>query len=247
MLERYRLVIAAHNILSNQDKRAAYDRTGHGWSLHRDVHDPTTANHTPGHGLWSTVHRWRTNGPQWPNTEDDPMYNATWEDWERWYERRRAREWAAYRATHGGSQPRGSWGLGPGYFTAGAGEGGARQGTIFASNYVFVSVVALLAALGGIGQATRAHEGAKSRIERARLVSEENSRMLMQARQDATQAQGDGEGKRQRIKRFLQERDGYEGDFDGRALRADDDALCAPKGVSERGEEPFWRRPPENR
>ncbi|KAB8343084.1 hypothetical protein FH972_022678 [Carpinus fangiana] len=239
LLERYRLVIAAHNILSNHDKRAAYDRFGHGWTTVRDT--SPSAQSAVDQGLWSTVHRWRTQGPQWPNTEDDPMYNATWEDWERWYARRRQREWARYRATSGAAS--GGW---PGYFTAG-GDGPPRQGTIFASNYVFLSVVALLAALGGIGQATRAHAGAQQRIERSRLVSEENSRMLMQARQDATAAYGEGEGKRERIKRFLKEREQYEGDFDGRALRAEDEALCAPKGVSERGEEPFWKKPPETR
>ncbi|KAL2867106.1 J domain-containing protein [Aspergillus lucknowensis] len=64
-LQRYRIVITAHEILSDPTRRAAYDQTGMGWSF-----NPATSS------------RART-GPY-----PDPVYaNATWEDWERWYNR----------------------------------------------------------------------------------------------------------------------------------------------------------------
>ncbi|RDW86567.1 J domain-containing protein [Aspergillus mulundensis] len=62
-LQRYRIVVTAHEILSDSNRRAAYDATGMGWAF----------NPAP--------ERRRRN----PN---DPIYNnATWEDWERWYSR----------------------------------------------------------------------------------------------------------------------------------------------------------------
>ncbi|KAI9755850.1 MAG: hypothetical protein M4579_004132 [Chaenotheca gracillima] len=84
-LERYRLIVTAHDILSDPAKRNAYDRTGAGWNNHPD------AQRTWGHksqayqpgggfagGFWGT-------GPG----DDSPMRNATWEDWEKWYERQK--------------------------------------------------------------------------------------------------------------------------------------------------------------
>ncbi|KAL4882867.1 hypothetical protein BJY04DRAFT_216954 [Aspergillus karnatakaensis] len=64
-LQRYRIVVTAHEILSNPIRRAAYDQRGTGWN-----HDT------------STIHYPRTP------SEYNPIYaNATWEDWERWYNR----------------------------------------------------------------------------------------------------------------------------------------------------------------
>jgi len=63
-LDRYRLLVAAHAILSDAGKRSAYDATGHGWAGH----------HAPRDWEYDTQ-RWAT----------DPRNNATWEDWERWY------------------------------------------------------------------------------------------------------------------------------------------------------------------
>ncbi|ORY09765.1 hypothetical protein BCR34DRAFT_589097 [Clohesyomyces aquaticus] len=66
-LERYRLLVAAHSILSDDAKRKAYDLWGHGW--HRSHRTPTAHGHTHMH------------------FKHDPMRNATWEDWEQWYRR----------------------------------------------------------------------------------------------------------------------------------------------------------------
>ncbi|KAK7529975.1 uncharacterized protein J3D65DRAFT_164800 [Phyllosticta citribraziliensis] len=67
-LERYRLVVAAHDILSDPVKRSAYDRFGAGWGAMRSITVPDY------------------DRPQWKPGQD-PTANATWEDWERWYSR----------------------------------------------------------------------------------------------------------------------------------------------------------------
>ncbi|KAF2743698.1 hypothetical protein M011DRAFT_471244 [Sporormia fimetaria CBS 119925] len=80
-LERYRLIVAAHGILSDDSKRKAYDLWGSGWSEHPHSHVPTHSYTPP---EYSSSRSWSTD----PNL--DPFQNATWEDWERW--RRRAQE-----------------------------------------------------------------------------------------------------------------------------------------------------------
>ena len=61
-LERYRLLVTAHDILSDTEKRRAYDIWGHGWAGHYNALE-------------------ESHQRQWAS---DPRYNATWEDWERW-------------------------------------------------------------------------------------------------------------------------------------------------------------------
>jgi curved DNA-binding protein CbpA len=73
-LERYRLIVAANDILSDPGKRNAYDRYGAGW------------NEQPGiRGPQDTSDRWGKGGG-W-NSPYGPSRNATWEDWEKWYKR----------------------------------------------------------------------------------------------------------------------------------------------------------------
>lgn len=82
-MERYRLIVAANDILSDPDKRKAYDRTGAGWNGFMEH------GHHPSRYDWS-----RTKGPaRWSgfDTNDSPFQNATWEDWERWYDRNQPR------------------------------------------------------------------------------------------------------------------------------------------------------------
>ncbi|KAF2444192.1 hypothetical protein P171DRAFT_27480 [Karstenula rhodostoma CBS 690.94] len=74
-LERYRLLVAAHTILSDDAKRKAYDAWGLGWSGHHQ---------SPAHSHAHTPHPWGYEQRQWTH---DPSQNATWEDWERWHQR----------------------------------------------------------------------------------------------------------------------------------------------------------------
>ncbi|KAH8888532.1 hypothetical protein GQ53DRAFT_748923 [Thozetella sp. PMI_491] len=70
-LERYRLVVAANGILSDTTKRRLYDTQGIGWV---DELDPRE---------WL-----RRADRQWREQPGNPSMNATWEDWERWYQAR---------------------------------------------------------------------------------------------------------------------------------------------------------------
>lgn len=77
--ERYRLIIAANDILSDPAKRHAYDRWGAGWhdqpevKASRNAKDPDQEDRA------------------YSGTYEDyatAANNATWEDWEQWYRRR---------------------------------------------------------------------------------------------------------------------------------------------------------------
>ena len=84
-MERYRMVVAAHEILSDSKKRSAYDKTGAGWNGCPD-HEPPTYR-------WGHDQRARWSGF---DTNDSPFQNATWEDWERWYQRDKAKQEPVY-------------------------------------------------------------------------------------------------------------------------------------------------------
>ena len=69
-LQRYHIVVNAHEILSDPARRAAYDQFGTGWK-HQAKRYNTVADATA---------EWGPYGPS--------IYaNATWEDWERWHNR----------------------------------------------------------------------------------------------------------------------------------------------------------------
>lgn len=80
-LERYRLIVAAHEILSDPTRRRAYDRYGTGWEGRRKECVFTWRENMPGETRWSGF-----------DANDSPMRNATWEDWERWYNRHKKPE-----------------------------------------------------------------------------------------------------------------------------------------------------------
>ncbi|KAJ5167963.1 uncharacterized protein N7482_003557 [Penicillium canariense] len=74
-LQRYRIVVTAHEILSDPTRRAAYDQTGAGWS-----HQPKRYN-----TVADASAEWGPYGPT--------IYaNATWEDWERWNNRHQGKQ-----------------------------------------------------------------------------------------------------------------------------------------------------------
>lgn len=84
-MERYRLIVAAHEILSDPIKRSAYDASGAGWNG-RPEHDAPEY-------YWG-----QNNGTRWSgfDTNDSPFRNATWEDWERWYQRDKGKQEPAH-------------------------------------------------------------------------------------------------------------------------------------------------------
>jgi curved DNA-binding protein CbpA len=65
-IERYHLIVAAHTILSDPDKRRAYDTFGVGWQ-----NPQIPGSHSP-------------SQPSYTRPVDPIHQNATWEDWERW-------------------------------------------------------------------------------------------------------------------------------------------------------------------
>ncbi|KIX06774.1 uncharacterized protein Z518_04750 [Rhinocladiella mackenziei CBS 650.93] len=75
-LERYRLVVQAHEILSDPVKRRAYDISGAGWGTR------TATRHSSGFT--------NPEGKRYgfgPDDDQSIFRNATWEDWEKWYRR----------------------------------------------------------------------------------------------------------------------------------------------------------------
>ncbi|KAI0150830.1 hypothetical protein GGR57DRAFT_184458 [Xylariaceae sp. FL1272] len=67
-LERYRLIVAANEILSDPVKRKAYDLYGAGWDSNRSMQS-----------------LYREADKRWRSEPGNPSMNATWEDWDRWY------------------------------------------------------------------------------------------------------------------------------------------------------------------
>lgn len=74
-LERYRLLVAAHTLLSDPVARSTYDTYGVGWIGDKDRNNKSrnSSNGYPTRNVWPAG--------------CDPMRNATWEDWEAWRER----------------------------------------------------------------------------------------------------------------------------------------------------------------
>ncbi|KAL8803563.1 MAG: hypothetical protein Q9200_006154 [Gallowayella weberi] len=77
-MKRYRLVVAANDILSDPARRKAYDLWGAGWSSHADIGGPAQNEDPSMKARWSGFH-----------DNNSPAGNATWEDWEKWYRRDR--------------------------------------------------------------------------------------------------------------------------------------------------------------
>ncbi|KAH7156888.1 hypothetical protein EDB81DRAFT_867793 [Dactylonectria macrodidyma] len=75
-LERYRLIVAANDLLSDPSKRSLYDTQGVGWTGSRSP----TLNESVRHADKS-----------WRHQPGNAARNATWEDWERWYDARDGR------------------------------------------------------------------------------------------------------------------------------------------------------------
>jgi hypothetical protein len=84
-IERYRLVVAANDILSDPIKRSAYDCYGAGWNGQPEVMGPRNTS--------DTAPKWGDyDGRGWGTGRGGPFHNATWEDWEKWYDREEKRD-----------------------------------------------------------------------------------------------------------------------------------------------------------
>ncbi|KAK4612286.1 NADH-dependent flavin oxidoreductase iliE [Fulvia fulva] len=77
-MERYRLIVAAHTILSDPAKRSAYDRFGAGWEGKAEFGSSSWGQPSAYGGSQPFTHSYDPNDTVWAN--------ATWEDWERWRE-----------------------------------------------------------------------------------------------------------------------------------------------------------------
>jgi curved DNA-binding protein CbpA len=152
-IERYRLIIAAHALLSDPSKRRAYDLYGAGWS--GALTKPPSFDYSDA-------------------AKKAAMSNATWEDWEDWYSKFRAP----------GDPPR------------------QAQAPLYTSNAAFISLIAILAALGGVGQATRAEGHSASFIAQRDAAHSRAARTLA-----SEKARSWGMTRQERIEEFLRNRD----------------------------------------
>ncbi|KAM0797249.1 hypothetical protein BDR22DRAFT_892357 [Usnea florida] len=80
-MERYRLIVTAHEILSDPVKRCEYDKSGAGWNGRPELGASKTSWCYDRETKWSGF-----------DTNDSPYRNATWEDWEKWYQRDKAKQ-----------------------------------------------------------------------------------------------------------------------------------------------------------
>jgi len=81
-LERYRLIVSAHEILSDPVKKKAYDAWGAGWAGTPDFRSgPYGRRSKTSSG---------SNGGGETEGDEGPFRNGTWEDWERWRARNEA-------------------------------------------------------------------------------------------------------------------------------------------------------------
>lgn len=116
-LERYRLVVAANSLLSDPAKRRAYDMYGAGWGLGGPA----------GSASRQSAEEARRADRSWRQRPGNASRNATWEDWEAWYEAR------------------------------GEGQAGRpRQETQYMPNGVFAMLLAMTCIIGAMLQGQRA-------------------------------------------------------------------------------------------
>ncbi|KAL9603664.1 MAG: hypothetical protein Q9219_000983 [cf. Caloplaca sp. 3 TL-2023] len=148
-MKRYRLVVAANDILSDPTRRRAYDQVGAGWSSHPDVGGPAYNSDQAMKTKWSGFHQ-----------NDSPAANATWEDWERWYQRnsRDARKEA--------------------------------QSPVYTSNGGFITMVACVVVLGAFSQASRVDEHQRFFADRIELVHSDCSKNIQQRKDETRDFSG---------------------------------------------------------
>jgi curved DNA-binding protein CbpA len=156
-MERYRLIVAANNILSDPTKRSAYDRFGAGWNGRAEVGGRQTwAQQSSGHPSGPFSHNW--------TAPDDTIWrNATWEDWEQYYYRRAK---AAGKSTDDVKPPYGSG--------------------LYMQNGYFVVLVALLALIGSTANYNRAQGAGQYYVDQRDIVHDRTAKDLRRVKREAS-------------------------------------------------------------
>ena len=150
------------------------------WWTEREGHDSAFARAHYGRG-----------GP------DDPARNATWEDWERWYQRR------AYAASDCGAATASTTGEATHHY----------QTPVYTSNGTFVAIVIALASVGILMNFGRASATGRGLLERRDGRHAEISREMARRRREVAVLKSRDE----RVKAFLKNRD-PEGYASGRVV-----------------------------
>ena len=91
-MQRYRIVVAAHEILSDPAKRDAYDKYGLGWHQRSELFAIKSGENRNGQSARYARQR---------GSDESVFRNATWEDWERWHQRNDPNGSRASTVSHG--------------------------------------------------------------------------------------------------------------------------------------------------
>ena len=182
-LERYRLIVAANDLLSDPDKRRLYDSHGIGWT-------PTGTNSSSYQDRESMRRANRT----WRHNPQSAAHNATWEDWERWYQSHHSDPNAQpgsqqqqqyqyyYQRQHFRNQPK----------------------PMYMSNGMFASLVVMMCMIGALAQRTRAESVGERIVDfRDRNQSEAGEEM----RRRIALAAATGNTRDMRVDMFLKDRE----------------------------------------
>lgn len=156
-IERYRMIVAAHNILSDPTKRSAYDRFGAGWNGKAEV---------GGRETWYQPSPFHRPGPfshSWTRPDDPIWRNATWEDWERFW---------AQRAKENG--------------TTAEGVRQPNRSGLYLQNSYFLLLVMMLALMGSTANYSRAQDAGQYYVEQRDIVHDRAAKDLRRVKQEAS-------------------------------------------------------------
>ena len=190
-VERYRLAVAAHEILSDPARRRAYDASGAGWRFPRSPNVSgyeEAASTTAGTEETWAYARDGSRRPWTSRDADGPFNNATWEDWEAWYERARTRRRgrASSSSGHGGGDG-GDGGDGDGW-----GSGTSRPGTVLANGTSVLLMV--VTAFVGIHEVRRAERRSQAYVAQLEKTHRAANKELRHRREGSRAAERGREG-----------------------------------------------------
>lgn len=188
--ERFRLVVAANEVLSDPVRRRAYDQYGAGWNgrvglergaqVYRRRHAAAAAAAARGGSGGASQHPWWAK-EAWTQQREggeppDPYRNATWEDWEKYH----------------------AWRDGTAAYPQ-------RQKPIYMSNVAFMSMLFCLVTIGSILNISHTQESGKMHVADRAKLHEQISRDMYRRRKEAIELGDKGE----RVRNFLRNRDPY--------------------------------------